>query len=91
MKDPDLLGLVIPPDNPLPPEPPIGTVVSFHVRHRPGTNPYSYAAIRAGDGKWYTTGRGTAQGVDWSTFANAVRERLAGPLMVMRVDRLFHL
>lgn len=68
-------------------EPPIGTVLTFQVAH-PGAagRQYTYAALRAGDGRWYLTSR-TEQGVGWETMVRAVRERLVGPLVIMRPDR----
>jgi len=61
--------------------PPIGTVLRFRIKHTAGL--YDYAALRAGDGLWYTTGATSAQGVTWPAFAAAVRTRLAGPLALM--------
>lgn len=65
-------------------EPPIYSVVCFRVAL--GSGVYDYAAIRAGNGKWYPTGQ-AAQGVDWATLVRAVRPRLRGPIQVMAPDR----
>lgn len=62
-------------------EPPIYTVVSFRINH--GGRVYDYAAVRAGDGKWYATGGETKQGVDWATLVRSARPRLVGPIQVM--------
>lgn len=67
------------------PEPPIYTVVAFRVQH--GGRTYDYAAVRAGDGRWYATGAQTMQGVDWGTLVGAVRPKLVGPLQVMQPVR----
>lgn len=64
-------------------EPPIYTVLAFRVRHPGGDRVYDYAAVRAGDGRWYLTGGETKQGVSWEILVRAVRARLVGPLMVM--------
>lgn len=64
-------------------EPPIYTVISFRVRHPGGGRVYDYAAIRAGDGKWYPTGGETRQGVDWPTLVRAIRARLVGPISIL--------
>lgn len=63
--------------------PPIYTVISFRVRHPGGGRVYDYAAIRAGDGKWYPTGGETRQGVDWPTLVRAIRARLVGPISIL--------
>jgi hypothetical protein len=56
-------------------------VVQFTIRH--GVKSYDYAAIRAGDGKWYITGGYTKQGVSWEIMINAIRPKIVGPLWVM--------
>lgn len=61
--------------------PPIGTVVRFKIDH--GGKYYDYAAVRAGDGKWYITGGETKQGVSWEVMTNAIKAKLSGPIMVM--------
>jgi hypothetical protein len=66
-------------------EPPIFTVIAFRVRM--SGRDYAYAAVRAGDGKWYATGGATKQGVDWQTLVRAVRPRLAGPIQIMQPAR----
>jgi len=83
-------GALIPPRGPVPaprqypPEPPIFTALAFNIKHAGGASDYyTYAAIRAGDGKWYITGGETKQGVDWVTFCDGVRDRLASPLWIM--------
>lgn len=61
--------------------PPIGTVVRFKIDH--GGRYYDYAAVRAGDGKWYITGGDTKQGVSWAVMTAAIKPKLSGPIMVM--------
>lgn len=68
-------------------EPPPGSVVSFQIRHPNSPVEYSYAAIRAGNGDWYITGGETKQGVDWTTFTNAIKPRLIGRMILMRNSR----
>jgi hypothetical protein len=52
-------------------EPPIGSVIRFDLRFYDGGNDlagqlYSYAALRANNGRWYTTGASCPpQGWDW--------------------------
>jgi hypothetical protein len=74
--DPDSYGSPVPHN-----EPPIFTVISFRVGM--SGRVYDYAAVRAGDGKWYATGGETKQGVDWQTLVRAVRPRLVGPVQVL--------
>lgn len=65
-------------------EPPIFSVIKFRIRHQPGSGQYyDYAAIHAGDGKWYTTGAQTMQGVSWETLCHAIKPKLVGPVVVM--------
>lgn len=83
-RDPDSFGAPVPHN-----EPPIYTVISFRVGMRGKT--YDYAAVRAGDGKWYPTGGETKQGVDWHTLVRAVRPRLVGPVQVLGPVRSLYL
>lgn len=64
-------------------EPGVGTVVRFRVKHDNSGRYYDYAAIRAGDGKWYITGGETKQGVDWGTLIDAVQPLIEGPLWIL--------
>mgnify|MGYP000246811518 CR=1 FL=1 len=64
-------------------EPPIYTVLGFRINHGGRVYDYDYAAVRAGDGKWYLTGGETMQGVDWQTMARAIRPKVVGPVQVM--------
>lgn len=45
-----------------------------------GTRQYDYAAIKAGDGLWYTTGPRTPKGYKWPEFIQWVQEN--GPVDV---------
>jgi len=63
-----------------PEEPPRGSVLAYQRLGRAGRM-LDYVSFRAGDGKWYTTGKLAAQGVDWATFWEAVRMHAAGPIM----------
>lgn len=47
-----------------PPEPVAGTVIRFTMDFN-GSREYDYAAIRAGDGLWYTTGPRSPKGYTW--------------------------
>lgn len=59
----------------LPPEPPVGTVLVYVVQL--GQREYHYASLRAGDGRWYTTGSSTQQGVNWAALVRALRAKQA--------------
>lgn len=72
-----LTGAIVTPDQ----SPPCGSVIQFQVQL--GGNVYDYASIRAGDGKWYTTGDKALQGVDWRTLIDVVKHKLAGPIQVL--------
>lgn len=63
-------------------EPAIGSVIQFRVQH--GQRLYDYAAIRAGDGRWYATGSETVQAVGWTVMIEAVRPIIVGSLWVLR-------
>lgn len=63
-----------------PQEPPPGSVVSFKARLPGSDKLYDYAAIRAGDGRWWLTGGETKQGVMWSTLLDNIRPVIEGPL-----------
>jgi hypothetical protein len=61
---------------PGPDEPPVGTVLAYQ-RRLPGCDgerSYHYASIRAGDGRWYTTGSNARQGVDWHTLREVLSD-----------------
>jgi hypothetical protein len=67
-----------------PHEPPIFSVVKFRIRHSPDSGRYyDYAAIHAGDGKWYLTGGETKQGVSWEAMCHAIKPKIVGPIVVM--------
>lgn len=69
-------GAVVPGMDAIRREPEVGTVLVYKVEHEIGsttTRTYYYASIRAGDGRWYTTGRTAEQGVDWVTLYDALR------------------
>lgn len=68
-------------------EPAIGSVVAFRVWHPNSPVEYWYAAVRAGNGAWYITGGETKQGVDWPTFIEAIKPRMIGQMILMRMDR----
>lgn len=59
----------------LPDQPPVGTVLAYVVRL--GDRDYHYASLRAGDGRWYSTGGSAAQAVDWRTVVTALRAKQA--------------
>lgn len=61
-------------------EPAPGSVVKFKVLLTGRT--YDYAAIRAGDGRWYLTGGETKQGVSWQVLLDSIRPHLSGPVWV---------
>jgi hypothetical protein len=65
----------------VPGEPSPGSVVQFKIRH--GQKLYDYAAIRAGDLRWYITGGETKQGVDWHTLCEAIKPKMVGPMWVL--------
>jgi hypothetical protein len=56
----------------VPAEPAVGTVLAY-VRDV-GDRTYTYASLRAGDGRWYTTGGASRQGVDWPTLSRALHD-----------------
>lgn len=62
-----------------PEEPPRGSVLAYQ-RLGHGGAVLDYVSLRAGDGRWYTTGRNPAQGVDWRDLWAAVRHQAAGPI-----------
>lgn len=66
-------GPTRPQSTPLPPEPAVGTVLAYVVHI--GRRAYHYASLRAGDGRWYTTGTSTQQGVNWATLVGALRAK----------------
>lgn len=63
-----------------PEEPPRGAVLAYQ-RLGHGGATLDYVSFRAGDGRWYTTGKNSAQGVDWQTLWAAVRMHASGPVM----------
>lgn len=48
-----------------PEEPPDGTVIRFNMQFGGSGTVYDYAALRAGDGLWYTTGPRSPKGYTW--------------------------
>lgn len=58
-----------------PNEPPVGTVIGYVVQLE--QRDYHYASLRAGDGRWYTTGSSTQQGVSWAALVRALRAKQA--------------
>lgn len=66
-----------------PEEPVAGTVIRFDMRFEgPFSKAYDYAAIRAGDGLWYTTGPRSPKGynelLDWMEGNTGVFQVLRG-------------
>lgn len=51
----------------LPEEPPEGSVIRFNMQFGGHGTVYDYAAIRAGDGMWYTTGPRSPKGYSWDS------------------------
>jgi hypothetical protein len=62
-----------------PEEPPRGSVLAYQRLGNAGRM-LDYVSFRAGDGKWYTTGKLAVQGVPWSVFWDAVRVHAVGPI-----------
>lgn len=48
-----------------PEEPPPGSVIRFNMQFNGYGTVYDYAALHAGDGKWYTTGPRSPKGYTW--------------------------
>jgi hypothetical protein len=65
------------------------SVIQFRVRH--GENLYDYAALRAANGLWYTTGGETRQGVTWAEMIPHIKAKIAGPLLVLSPIRSYQL
>jgi len=62
-----------------PDEPARGTVLAYQRVGHSGAV-LDYVSVRAGDGRWYTTGGAAKQGVDWAELWSAVRQWAAGPV-----------
>jgi len=62
-----------------PEEPPRGTVLAYQRVGRNGLL-LDYLSFRAGDGKWYTTGKMSLQGVTWRDLLGALRTAAVGPI-----------
>ena len=53
-------------------EPPIGTVIAYQMTGTGGVK-LDYVTFRAGDGKWYTTGKLALQGASWNNVRRFLR------------------
>lgn len=60
-----------------PTEPPRGAVLAYQRLGRDGVV-LDYVSFRAGDGRWYTTGRNAQQGVAWDALLAALRHQAYG-------------
>lgn len=71
-------------------EPPVGTVVKFSrllgVRTTSGARWYDYAALRAGDGYWYTTGNDAGRAYAWRKLVDFVSSASLGYTDIQVLD-----
>lgn len=69
-----------------PEEPDIGVVIRFTMQFNGRGVEYDYAAIRAGDGYWYTTGPRSPKGYSWTQLLDWMEGNTFG-FQVLKWDR----
>lgn len=81
----------------MPDEPPRGAVIAYQLSFTPprstgfSTALYDYVSFRAGDGRWYTTGkRGNVSGETWDDLFNRIQRKLVGPIKYVTAWDLLH-